>query len=97
MKKGGLARALQARKALDDQPDSESKREVRPRATAPALPKSETEPKAKAQRRFHTTIYPDSKESYDEIRIALIREGKGRDFNRLVNDLLNEWLEAHGD
>lgn len=61
-----------------------------------ALPATEPT-KAKTPRRFHTSIYPTSQEFYDEIRIALIREGKGRDFNRLVNDLLAEWLDAHGE
>lgn len=93
MKKGGLARALQVRKTLDDKPASAEKPGPR-RQEAPvpaAVPKAKTK-----SRRFHTTFYPDSKEFYDEIKIALIREGNGRDFNRLVNDLLAAWLEAPG-
>jgi len=86
MKRKGLAHALQARKTLDEP-------ERKPRhATSGSL-----DPEVKPGRRFHTTYYPTSKAFYDEIRIALIREGHGRDFNELVNDLLAAWLEAPGD
>ena len=84
MKRRGLAQALQARKELN-----EPERKVAKPDPAPT--------KAAAPRRFHTTIYPDSREFYDDLRVALIREGKGRDFNRLVNDLLAEWLDKYGD
>jgi hypothetical protein len=100
MKRGGLARALQARKSLDENPERESARQTRARADRPSSPAPPTKPEptpAAKTRRFHTTVYPDSKEFYDDIRVALIREGRGRDFNRLVNDLLAEWLDAHGD
>jgi hypothetical protein len=85
MKRRGLARALQARKEMAEEPERKAP-EQNPAPTKAATP-----------RRFHTTIYPDSREFYDDVRVALIREGKGRDFNRLVNDLLAEWLDAHGE
>jgi hypothetical protein len=85
MKRRGLAQALQARKEMESEPE----RKAPEQKPAPA--------KASTPRRFHTTIYPDSRDFYDDVRVALIREGKGRDFNRLVNDLLAEWLDAHGE
>ena len=51
--------------------------------------------KAEAKKRFHTTLYLD-KEFYGRVKIALIEEGKDRDFNKLVNELLREWYEAKG-
>lgn len=82
-KRGNLARALQARKDIDSEPER--------------TPQRQASDKPATARRFHTSIYPTSREFYDDIRVALIREGKNRDFNQLVNDLLAEWLEAHGD
>ena len=86
MKRRGLVHALQARKDIDREPERKG-----------SEPATKPEPtKAKTPARFHTSLYPD-RQMYDDIKVALIREGKGRDFNRLVNDLLAEWLEAHGD
>jgi hypothetical protein len=96
MKKGGLARALQARQTLDHEPEPE--RQIpRQRRETTSERQATVDNNNKSARRFHTTIYPDSREMYNEIKIALIRENRGRDFNRLVNDLLAAWLEAPGD
>lgn len=83
-KRGNLARALQARKDIDSEPETKP-------------PAGKLEPTKPTARRFHTSIYPTSREFYDDVRVALIREGKNRDFNQLVNDLLAEWLDAHGE
>ena len=82
-KRSPLAAALNRGRA-DDAPAEVT--EVTPKKeTASAKPK-----------RFHTSLYPDP-DVYANIRIALIREGQGRDFNQLVNELLAEWLEANGE
>lgn len=52
--------------------------------------------KQESEKRFHTSVYPD-KDFYVNVKIALLKEGKDRDFNQLVNDLLKEWYDAHGD
>ncbi len=84
-KRSGLAAALN-RGRSDDAPTDEPTKAT---GAAPAL-------KPEKPKRFHTTVYPEPA-AYAEIRIALIREGQGRDFNQLVNELLAEWLEANGD
>ena len=83
-KRSGLAAALN-RGRSEDTPEAEA-----PTQEAPARPK------AKAPARFHTSFYPSSRQLYDDVKIALIREGKSRDFNQLVNELLTEWLDATG-
>jgi hypothetical protein len=65
--------------------------ELEPKQQTPAQGRTEDKPK-----RFHTTVYLD-KEFYGKVKIALIQEGKDRDFNRLVNDLLKDWLEMYGE
>lgn len=75
MKKNPLANALRAR--LEPEPDQ-----------TPAVAEA---PKAEPKRkRFHTSIYLN-RQTYDQIRIGLLKEGDGRDFNGLVTDLLKEW------
>jgi hypothetical protein len=87
MKRRGLVHALQARKDIDREPER--------KGSEPAT-KADPVAKPKTPARFHTSLYPD-RQMYDDIKVALIREGKGRDFNTLVNDLLAEWLDAHGE
>jgi hypothetical protein len=82
-KRSGLAAALD-RGRSDDAPAEVSTPEPTPT-------------KAKTPARFHTSFYPTSRQLYDNVKVALIREGQGRDFNQLVNELLAEWLEAHGE
>jgi hypothetical protein len=67
--------------------------EQEPAAAAPEPARQVTDEGEKPERRFHTTYYPTSREFYDRIRIALIQEGRGRDFNTLVNDLLAAWKD----
>ena len=71
---------------------------LRIRTEATPEPEQAPEPPAKkpAAKRFHTTLYLD-KEFYGRIKIALIEEGKDRDFNKLVNELLREWHEAQAE
>lgn len=83
-KRSGLAAAL-------DRGRSEVVHEVEEVTETPA------QPKAKATTRFHTSFYPSTRQLYDDVKVALIREGEGRDFNQLVNELLSEWLEANGE
>lgn len=79
MKKNPLANALRAR--LEPEPDQ---------TPAPAVAEA---PKAETKRkRFHTSIYLN-RQTYDQIRIGLLKEGDGRDFNGLVTDLLKEWYD----
>ena len=66
---------------------------IRTEATPEPEPAPEPPAKKPAEKRFHTTLYLD-KEFYGRIKIALIEEGKDRDFNKLVNELLREWYEA---
>lgn len=84
IKKTGLAGALAARKELN-QPEPEPQAE----------PQAETKKQA-TPRRFHTTLYPDP-ELYRDIRITLLRQNEGKDFNQLVNELLAAWYAEHGD
>ena len=81
MKKSSLRDALVKGRQADPEPKAET----------PAAKQTGEKPK-----RFHTTVYLD-KEFYNKIKIALITEGEDRDFNRLVNDLLKEWHEIHGE
>ena len=69
---------------------------IRTEATPEPEPAPEPTAKKPAAKRFHTTLYLD-KEFYGRVKIALIEEGEDRDFNRLVNDLLREWYEAHDE
>lgn len=75
MKKNDLARALQSR--LEPEP-------------TPEPVKPEPPPSQEKKRRFHTSVYLNRK-TYDQIKIGLLKEGDGRDFNRLVIDLLKTW------
>ena len=75
MKKNDLARALQSR--------------LEPELT-PEPVKPEPPPTQEKKRRFHTSVYLNRK-TYDQIKIGLLKEGDGRDFNRLVIDLLKTW------
>ena len=83
-KRSGLAAALN-RGRSEDAPEIEA-----PTLEAPA------QTKAKTPARFHTSFYPSTRQLYDDVKVALIREGEGRDFNQLVNELLTEWLDATG-
>ena len=69
---------------------------IRTEATPEPEPTPEPPAKKPAAKRFHTTLYLD-KEFYGRVKIALIEEGKDRDFNRLVNELLREWYEAQAE
>ena len=82
-KKSALGAALNKRKQMNDEPEPQPEPKVQ-EASKPA------------KRRFHTTLYPDP-ELYRNIRIALLQEAEGRDFNQLVNDLLREWYEANSE
>lgn len=84
-KRSGLAAALDRGRAEDVPPES-----------SPVLPEP-TPTQKKAAARFHTSFYPTTRQLYDDVKVALIREGQGRDFNQLVNELLTDWLEAGGE
>lgn len=84
-KRSGLAAALDRGRAENAPAE----------ASTPMPEPTPTKPKAAA--RFHTSFYPTSRQLYDDVKVALIREGQGRDFNQLVNELLAEWLEANGE
>lgn len=85
MKKNPPVKAHRARR--------EPEQDQTPHAVVPEPAKAE--PKRK---RFHTSVYLN-RQTYDQIRIGLLKEGDGRDFNGLVSDLLKEWYamvrEAH--
>lgn len=84
-KRSGLAAALDRGRA-----------EETPAESSTPIPEPTPTPK-KAPARFHTSFYPTTRQLYDNVKVALIREGEGRDFNQLVNELLTEWLEANGE
>lgn len=88
-KRSGLAAALDRGRLEDPEPEETG--------TVAASSPAQTPAKEKKATRFHTSFYPASRQLYDNVKIALIREGEGRDFNALVNDLLTEWLEANGE
>ena len=84
MKKSALSNALRIRTEATPEPEPIPE------------PAAKAEAKKPAAKRFHTTLYLD-KEFYGRVKIALIEEGKDRDFNKLVNDLLREWHEAQAE
>ena len=84
MKKSGLAGALAARKQLKE-PEPQPEPLVQPEKTV-----------AKKPSRFHTSVYPNP-ELYRNIKITLLKENQGRDFNQLVCELLQEWYDENSE
>lgn len=60
-----------------------------------AVRKLAGEKEALNKARYSTTIYLD-RDFHSKVKIAFIEEGQDRDFNRLVNELLREWMNIRG-
>ena len=88
-KQDGLVRALRIRTDMDQEPEP-------PIVEAPPKePKPKKPPKVKAEgKRWHTSYYPESREFHDEVVIAMIRAGKGRELSELIDELLRKWLKT---
>jgi|GEM_PF-976838 len=88
----------QKKPSTKSQPDT--KKSAKPQTQAQPIAKPEVEPKRGRPKGKRS--HPDYEQvtayiktlTYQEVKIALLREGQKREFSELVQELLDNWLES---